>query len=210
MPRVTALRPRDRNRVAVELDGEPWRELPGDAVVRAGVLEGLELDRERLRLLRRELRRSEALAVASRILRRRDASRRELDDRLARADVPPAARADALALLAETGLVDDDRLAAATADALARRGFGDAAVAFRLERLGVPEDVARQACDLLQPEAARAARIAETRGRSRKTAAYLARRGFTADSIEDALGTSLADPTVEGYDDGSSSDIFPA
>src|SRR5436190_11043133 len=119
MPRVTALRPRGRDRVAVELDGRPWRELPGDAVVRAGLRDGLELDRERLRLLRRELRRSDALTVASRTLRRRDASRCELDARMAGADVPPAARADALALLTDTGVVDDARLARATADALA-------------------------------------------------------------------------------------------
>src|SRR5437762_7874962 len=137
MPRVTALRPRGRDRVAVELDGEPWRELPGDAVVRAGVHEGLQLDRERLRLLRRELRRSEALAIANRTLRRRDASRQELAARLARADVPPAARAAAIELLTAVGLVDDERLASATAEALARRGYGDAAVAFRLERLGL-------------------------------------------------------------------------
>src|SRR2546430_16161436 len=115
MPRVTALRPREQDRVAVELDGRPWRELPGDAVVRAGLFEGLELGRERLRLLRRELRRSEALAVARRTLRRRDASRQELDARLARAHVPRAARADALSLLTDVGLVDDERLASATA-----------------------------------------------------------------------------------------------
>src|ERR671936_496796 len=99
MPRVTALRPRGRDQVAVELDGRPWRELPGDAVVRAGLHEGLELDRERLRTLRRELRRSEALGVASRTLRRGGAWRGELAARLSRANVPAAARADALALL---------------------------------------------------------------------------------------------------------------
>jgi regulatory protein len=210
MPRVTALRPRGRDSVAVELDGCPWRDLPGDALVRAGVREGLELDRERLRLLRRELRRSEALAVAGRTLRRRAASRQELQARLARADVPPATRADALALLTAAGLVDDERLASATAEALARRGYGDAAVIFRLERLGVTEELARRACDALDAETRRAARVVEARGRSQKTVAYLARRGFSADSIEDAVGTSLADETVEGYDNGSSSDIFPA
>jgi len=210
MPRVTALRPRGRDSVAVELDDRPWRELPGDALVRAGVREGLELDRERLRLLRRELRRSEALAVAGRTLRRRAASRQELEVRLARAHVPPSARADALALLTASGLVDDERLASATAEALAGRGYGDAAVIFRLERLGLSEGVARGACARLDPETRRAAGIVEARGRSQRTAAYLARRGFSADSIEDAVGTSLADETVEGYDNGSSSDIFPA
>ena len=66
MPTVTALRDDRRGRVAVELDGAPWRVLPLEAVVRAGIAEGRLLDRNALRLLRRELRRAEALRVATR------------------------------------------------------------------------------------------------------------------------------------------------
>src|SRR5438552_18320854 len=120
MPRVTGLRARRGDRVAVELDGRAWRVLPADAVVRAGVVEGLTLDRTRLRCLRRELRRSEALAVAGRTLRRRDASAHELDLRLAGAGVPPQARADALSALAAARVVDDERLASRPAAAAAR------------------------------------------------------------------------------------------
>ena len=36
MPTVTGLREDRRGRVAVELDGSPWRTLPADVVVRAG------------------------------------------------------------------------------------------------------------------------------------------------------------------------------
>ncbi len=61
MPTVTALRDDRRGRVAVELDGVPWRLLPLDVVARAGIAEGRVLDRPALRLLRRELRRAEAL-----------------------------------------------------------------------------------------------------------------------------------------------------
>ena len=39
-PTVTGLRERKRGRVAVELDGKPWRVLPADAVVRAGLAVG--------------------------------------------------------------------------------------------------------------------------------------------------------------------------
>ena len=63
MPSVTALRAR-RGRVEVEVDGSPWRTLPLEVVGRSGLLVGLELDRPRLRLVRRELRRAEALAAA--------------------------------------------------------------------------------------------------------------------------------------------------
>ena len=37
MPTVTALRDDRRGRVAVELDGAPWRVLPLDVVARAGI-----------------------------------------------------------------------------------------------------------------------------------------------------------------------------
>src|SRR5436189_1674 len=49
MATVTALRARPNGRVAVDLDGGPWRTLPAEPVVRAGLAVGLELDRERAR-----------------------------------------------------------------------------------------------------------------------------------------------------------------
>ena len=66
MPTVTRLRDARSGRVAVELDGAPWRTLPVDVVARAGLTEGRALDRPALRLLRQELRRAEALTVAGR------------------------------------------------------------------------------------------------------------------------------------------------
>src|SRR5256885_12596192 len=74
MPRVTALRPARPGRVLVELDGERWRTIPLDVAAQSGLALGLELDRERLRTLRRELRRSEAVAAGARVLARRDHS----------------------------------------------------------------------------------------------------------------------------------------
>ena len=64
-PRVTALRPERRGRIAVELDGERWRTVPEDVAATAGLFVGRELDRPALRELRRALRRSEALASAT-------------------------------------------------------------------------------------------------------------------------------------------------
>jgi regulatory protein len=210
VPRVTALRPLDDDRLAVELDGQPWRTLPVDAVVRAGFRESLELDRPRLRALRRELRRSEALAEAARTLRQRDASKRELDSRLERRGVPAPARDDALALLTQAGVVDDARLARVAAESLARRGWGDAAIAARLEQRGIGPNEAAAAQAQLEPEDVRAARIVEARGRSRRTAAHLVRRGFSDETVETVLAGLVADATAEGYDSLSSPDIFPA
>ena len=186
MPTVTRLREDRRGRVAVELDGAPWRTLPADVVVRAGLSHGRTLDRPALRLLRRELRRAEALHVAGRALRTRDLSHEELAARLARAAVPPIAAAESVAALERAGLVDDARLAANRAAALAARGYGDAAVRHDLERRGVGAEQIEAAVAELEPEAERARHIVERRGTGPRTMRYLAGKGFG----ENALGAA--------------------
>jgi regulatory protein len=163
-----------------------------DAVVRAGVLVGRELDRPTARALARALRRSEALRTAGRALRSRDLSAKALEERLARRSVAPAARAEAVEVLAQAGLVDDARFAAGRADALAGRGYGDAAIRADLERQGVGREPAETAIAGLEPEPDRAARLTARRGRSLATARYLAAHGFEAESVEAAVGDLVA------------------
>ena len=184
MPRVTALRGERDSRVAVELDGALWRTLPLDAVARAGVALGAELDRERLRTLARELRRSRALDTAARAATRRELPARAVAARLARAGVAPKARAEAIETLERIGVVDDARFAAARASALAGRGYGDAAIRWRLEHEGVTVEVAARAVAELEPERERARRIVERRGGGAAAYRYLARRGFSEDAVE--------------------------
>lgn len=187
MPTVTALRDSRRGRVAVELDGAPWRVLPVDVVVRAGLAEGRSLDRTVLRVLRRELRRSEALHIAGRALRHRDLSRVRLAERLERASVTPAAAAESLAALEHAGLVDDRRVAWARAGSLAERGYGDEAIRHRLLAEGLGDALAEEALAGLEPETARAAHLIERRGPGPRTARYLAGRGFGEEAVEAAL-----------------------
>ena len=111
---VTALRERPGGRVVVELDGAPWRTVPADAIVRSGLLVGRTLDRPAARTLARELRRADALRVATRALRHRDLSRQALAERL-----PARAREEALAALERSGYLDDARAAAGRGAALA-------------------------------------------------------------------------------------------
>ena len=191
MPTVTALRDDRRGRVAVELDGAPWRVLPLDVVARAGIAEGRVLDRPGLRLLRRELRRAEALRIATRALRARDLSTRRLGERLARAAVPPATAAESVAALTRAGLVDDARLARTRAEGLAERGYGDAAIRHRLEQEGVPDELAMEAIAGLGGEAERAARLIQHRGTGIRTARYLTGRGFGEEAVEAALGAGF-------------------
>jgi SOS response regulatory protein OraA/RecX len=192
VPKVTRLRDDRRGRVAVELDGAPWRTLPVDVVVRAGLAEGRELDRPALRLVRQELRRAEALAVAARALRRQDLSERGIAERLARASVAPAAVEESLAVLSRAGLVDDARFARARAGSLAERSYGDAAIRHDLGRQGVAPEVIEAALESLEAEAERARRLVERRGPGVGTARYLASKGFGEEALEAAAGADFA------------------
>jgi len=184
---VTALRKQPRGRVEVELDGAPWRLVPTEVVVRSRLVVGRALDRETARTFARELRRADALTRALRVLTARDRSRRSLDDRLGAAGVAPRPRREVLETLERAGLVDDDRLAAARADALAERGYGDAAIRFDLERQGLTDESVAAALARLEPERQRAQRLVERRGESARTARWLAQRGFDAGTVEDAV-----------------------
>ena len=192
MDTVTAVRAAGRSRVDVEIDGVVWRTLPAEAVVRAGLRPGRMLDRPTLRSLRRELRREEALSIASRLLRTRDRSSRLLDSRLAEAGVAPAARREALEILERAGILDNRRFAAVRAAGLAARGYGDAAVRFDLEQAGIGSRLVEETLAKLVPEQERAREILQGRGSTPKTARFLAGKGFGEDAIEAALEERVA------------------
>jgi regulatory protein len=185
---VTGLRERPRGRVEVDLDGAPWRLVPAEAVVRSGLAVGRALERETARALGRELRRSEALDVALRALRYRDQSRRRLEQRLERRGAPAEAREGALEALERAGLVDDARVAAGRARALAERGYGDAAIRFALAAEGLPEAAIVEALSALEPEPDRARGLLAVRGKTLKTMRWLAGKGFDAATLEDVAG----------------------
>jgi regulatory protein len=184
VPTVTALREDRRGRVTVELDGARWRTLPVDVVARSGLAEGRALDRPALRLLRRELRRAEAIALASKALGRRDLTKQRLRQRLERAAIPPATAEESLDILARAGFVDDARFAAVRAQNLADRGYGDAAIRDDLELQGVDGTLARSAVAELESELERARGIVARRGPGPKTARFLASKGFSEEAVE--------------------------
>ncbi len=188
---VTALRERKRNRVAVELDGRPWRVLPTEAVVRASLAVGRPLDRRTARELARESRRAKALAAATRSLAASDRSERALEQRLARAGHSTAAREEAIASLARAGAVDDARLAESRAELLARRGYGDAAIRADLRRRLIAPEAAADAVASLDPELVRVRRILEQQSVTPALLGRLARRGFSRDTL-DEIASSFA------------------
>jgi SOS response regulatory protein OraA/RecX len=186
--KLTALRRARPGAVLLEVDGEPWRTVPDEVVVRCRLSAGVELERPLLRLLRRELRQAEALALAGRTLRRRDLSLRRLSERLERAGVAPAIERSALVALTEARILDDARLAGSRAAALSERGWGNAAIAARLEAEGIPQAEAGMAIVELEAEEGRAARAVAHLSDPRKAWALLARRGFDEEAIEAVVG----------------------
>jgi len=163
-----------------------------EALARAGISKGTDLDRPRLRTLVHELRRARALGVAGRALERRDLSEQRVRERLARAGIAPAGTDEAVGMLRGLGVLDDRRFAAARAATLAKRGLGDAAIRFDLELQGVEGAVLEEALSEVEPERDRAKRIVSSRGEGGATARYLARRGFGEDAVEAAAATSIA------------------
>ncbi len=187
-PCVTALVETGRGRILVELDGAAWRTFPVDAVVRARLAVGTELDRPRARELGRALRRVEALDIGTRALARRDRSTASVSALLARRGVAPVDRVEALAALEEARYLDDHRFARSRAAALAARGYGDAAIRFDLEGQGLPPESIAMALESLLAEGERARAFVARTEPSVKTVRRLAARGFSAESIEAVLG----------------------
>ena len=112
---------------------------------------------------------------------------------LDRAKVAPAARAETIERLTEAGAVDDGRFARTRAEVLADRGAGDLLVRHDLETRGIASATIAAAIESLEPERARAARICARRGAGPKTARYLARKGFSEESIETSCAEGIAE-----------------
>lgn len=193
-PTVTALRPRGPRRVAVELDGAPWRVVPIEPALRAGLCVGLRLDRERARLLRRELRNAESDAAAVGYLRRRDHTAASLDARLTQRGFDDSQRKDTVDRLRNRGLVDDRRFAMERARRLADRESGDRMIEADLAAQGVSAALRDEALAAIEPESERVAEIVSRRGSGPRTLRRLAARGFS----EEALASLIA-----GLDDGA-------
>ncbi|MDP8911817.1 MAG: RecX family transcriptional regulator [Actinomycetota bacterium] len=192
MARVTKLTPVGGDQVRVQVDGLDWRVMPTDAAARAGLLEGVELRRERLRRLRRELLRSDALDVAARLLRERDRSAAVVERSLVEAGIAPSARRDALEALERAGYVDDDRLVPRRAATLAARGAGDRLIRERLAHEGFPSEAVERAVDGLPPERERATRLLSDGEAELRTARRLGRKGFSDETIAAVTGIDVA------------------
>jgi len=130
---------------------------------------------------------SDALDAAARALARRDRSEAGVLEVLQRKGVAEDEAVEAVETLKRLGAVDDERFAEAGAASLAERGYGDSAIAFRLEREGLSRELTERAVSALEPETERARQLIDRRGATAKTARWLASRGFARDSVEAAI-----------------------
>ena len=138
----------------------------------------------------------DALECALRVLRHRDRSLDEVERHLQARGFSEHERAQAIATLQRTGLVDDSRYAEARAASLAARGAGNELIRYELAEAGVSSELVEEALERLEPEVTRARRIVVSRGGGRKTARYLSGKGFAnavvraavAEESEDELG----------------------
>ncbi len=184
MPEITGLREVSTRDVLVELDGALWRKIPLVAAARAGLSVGKRLERDDLRLLRRELRRAEALTEATRMLSRRPLPRALLEDRLEKKGVALVAREEAVEALEQAQYLNDHTYAIGRAQGLAERGYGDAAVRHILEQERINSELIGEVVASLEPELERARAIAGSITDRKKLLGRLARRGFDPDTIE--------------------------
>ncbi|HEY3766750.1 MAG TPA: RecX family transcriptional regulator [Gaiellales bacterium] len=137
---------------------------------------------------------------ALRLIAVRPRSRSELRRRLGEWGLGETDSAAVLERLAAIGLVDDDALAAAVVSIRRADAYGRLRVGFDLDRLGIDEETgaghtATSAADELD-RARRALRgrhapDARDPASLRRAAAFLARRGFDADTVAAALGHEL-------------------
>ncbi len=192
MAKITGLEEVRPGSVEVEVDGACWRRVTTDVVLRTGLAVGTVLNRPQLRVLRRELRRSEALATATKALRARRLSVGALDERLRAAGASSEDRREALETLSRAGFLDDASLAASRAESLGARNFGDDAIRADLVRRGIEPELAEEALGLIVPESERARCIVGQRGRTAATARQLARKGFSADAVESVFAAEIA------------------
>jgi regulatory protein len=135
----------------------------------------------------------EAVEHALRALRHRERSADQVTRHLESRGISQEDRAEAIATLTRTGLVDDRRFAESRAAALVARGAGDALVRHDLVSAGIDRETIEDVLEGLEDEAVRARRVVERRGASPKTERYLRGKGFSPEAAHAAVAEDGAE-----------------
>ena len=202
--------PRIKRRVAVYVDGEKQGVVSASLIREKGLAEGASLSEEDWqRLIEAEI--APALDLSLYYLGLKPRTRHEMEAYLKRRQYAPEVIAAVMDKLKDYGFIDDEQLSQRAVDTLSRQRLGRGAIERKLRQRGVDKDLAREALNAYQPEdenenARELARTlweryreAEPRKRWQKTAAALARRGFSWDSIQSALQNLTSEETFDTW-----------
>jgi regulatory protein len=186
--------------VEVVLDSGERVRVHDRRVVEHGLRAGSALDDDAASALRAAASADAAERRALRLIGRRPRSRSELARRLGEWGLADADAAAVLDRLAGIGLVDDDALAGAVVSARRADGYGRLRVRHDLARLGIDGETTEAHAETTAEAEIDRARMALGSHRApatgdaagvRRAAAYLARRGFDADTVSAALGLDM-------------------
>jgi regulatory protein len=219
VPTLTALAPdpRQPGYRLVDVDRGRFASLPAAALDPLALALGSELSPAVLTNLQHLADVEAAYRAAVRALAARARARGDLRRRLMQRQHPPDAVDDALARLAEQGLLDDRRFAVEHVARRATSGRGPARLAADLMAQGVDRAIAeaavREALDqervdpaaLLRVTAARRAaqlRDVPLRLRKRRLLAYLGRRGYGAAEVREVVEKLLSREGESGKGEG--------
>ena len=191
---ITAIRTRDDQRLAIELDGKAWIIVDALSAARLGLIEGHAVPADLIVEAEAEAKRERALLRGAQLVGRRSHARGELEQRLARRDGDDAAR-EAIERLTELGAVDDARHAANRVEHLLGKGWGPARIEHDLHAAGVDAAlIQRTLAGLDDEQLDAAARIALGARDAAEGWQRLAARGFD-ESVAERL---LPVPDVDG------------
>ncbi len=206
--KITALAPQKKNkrRVSVFLDGNFLFGLSSDTVAALGLRVGREVDRAGLDRIALEEQRYESLQYAFLLLSYKARTTSELTQRLTRKGFSPDIVSSTLQRLAELKMVDDAGFARRFAeDRIAIGHKGKWRIRGELLKRGVAKEHIEDALATAPDETAAAREVAEkylSRNRrlepdvlKRRLYAFLARRGFSPDTIRQAINVEEARST---------------
>ena len=182
------------------LEGGDLLRLTGDALLRFGLQEGMDLSAEDVVKLKEAARNYQIRSCGANIVSSRMVSKKELTDRLARRGATEEEAADTADWLEDLGALDDAAYAAAVARHYSRIGYGKLRVRQELQRRGIDRELWDAALEEMPEGEASIESLLQSRlkGRvpdrdeGRKLAAMLQRRGFTWQEIRPVLSRFLS------------------
>lgn len=184
-----------QERVLVFLEGEkdPLR-LTQAELLRFGLFTGMEIGEDELPALRQAAHRSQVKADGARIASSAMVSRRDLQRKLTAKGATEDEAEETVQWLEDLGAVDDGATAAAAVQHYARMGYGPGRIRQELQRRGIPRELWEDAMANMPPAEDSIGRYLRAKKRdlsdpdqAQKTAAALARRGFSWNDIRAAL-----------------------